>query len=192
MRAARDSLLDSALTALGDRPWSAVRMVDVAVAAGVSRQTLYNEFGSKEGLGLALSRREVDGFLAGVERALAGAGRPGADPGDRFAAAASWTLATAGGNPLVRSALTGVPADLPGGPAGAGCPGPVRLVELVRDRAVGALERACPGLGPERTGAACEAAVRLTLSHVVAPAGSPDESGAQVVRLVRALLARGR
>lgn len=41
-------LLDAAYTALARRPWSAVRMVDVAASAGVSRQTLYNEFGSKE------------------------------------------------------------------------------------------------------------------------------------------------
>ncbi|MGO4752750.1 TetR family transcriptional regulator, partial [Streptomyces sp. 2MCAF27] len=45
MPAARESLLDAAFTALADRPWAVVRMVDVAVAAGVSRQTLYNEFG---------------------------------------------------------------------------------------------------------------------------------------------------
>ncbi len=39
-------------------------MVDVAAAAGVSRQTLYNEFGSKDGLARALVRREADGYLA--------------------------------------------------------------------------------------------------------------------------------
>lgn len=50
MPAARESLLDAAYTALARRSWSTVRMVDVAAAAGVSRQTLYNEFGSKEGL----------------------------------------------------------------------------------------------------------------------------------------------
>ena len=58
MPAARESLLDAAYTALVRRPWSAVRMVDVAAAAGVSRQTLYNEFGSKDGLVQALLARE--------------------------------------------------------------------------------------------------------------------------------------
>src|SRR5690348_12655549 len=38
MPAARESLLDAAYTALARRPWSAVRMVDVAAVAGVSRQ----------------------------------------------------------------------------------------------------------------------------------------------------------
>ena len=74
MPAARESLLDAAYMALLRRPWSAVRMVDVAAAAGVSRQTLYNEFGSKDGLARALVRREADGYLAGVERVLAAPG----------------------------------------------------------------------------------------------------------------------
>lgn len=46
MPAARESPLNAALTALGELPWSGVRMVDVAAAAA-SRQTLHNEFGSK-------------------------------------------------------------------------------------------------------------------------------------------------
>ncbi|MFD5660477.1 TetR/AcrR family transcriptional regulator, partial [Streptomyces hirsutus] len=86
MPAARESLLDAAYAALACRPWSAVRMVDVAAAAGVSRQTLYNEFGSKEGLARALVRREADGYLAGVDRALT----VHDDPRDRLAAAGAW------------------------------------------------------------------------------------------------------
>ncbi|MEU3709770.1 TetR/AcrR family transcriptional regulator [Streptomyces catenulae] len=128
MPTAREALLDAAYAALADHPWSAVRMVDVAAAARVSRQTLYNEFGSKSGLARALVRREVDAYLAGVERALTGRqgepggppvragappGRSGAPPapaGDaaaRVAAAAAWTLRAARANPLVRAALTG-------------------------------------------------------------------------------------
>ncbi|MFF5785117.1 TetR family transcriptional regulator, partial [Streptomyces sp. NPDC012693] len=47
MATAREALLDAALAALAHRPWSVVRMADLAAAARVSRQTLYNEFGSK-------------------------------------------------------------------------------------------------------------------------------------------------
>lgn len=102
MPAARESLLDAAYTALTERAWTAVRMVDVAAAAGVSRQTLYNEFGSKEGLARALVRRETDNYLAGVARALS-QGSPAAgarrDAAGRVAAAATWTLRTARANP---------------------------------------------------------------------------------------------
>ncbi|WP_146058254.1 helix-turn-helix domain-containing protein, partial [Streptomyces sp. SM9] len=50
MSEVRAALLIAAEAHLARRPWSAVRMGEVAASAGVSRQTLYNEFGSKEGL----------------------------------------------------------------------------------------------------------------------------------------------
>ncbi|WP_240497458.1 TetR/AcrR family transcriptional regulator [Streptomyces hirsutus] len=199
MPAARESLLDAAYAALACRPWSAVRMVDVAAAAGVSRQTLYNEFGSKEGLARALVRREADGYLAGVDRALT----VHDDPRDRLAAAAEWTAAAARRNALVRALLTGCWSErLPSpalSPVRSGSavpaqrradgplPSPGDLVALVRDRAVAVLN------GPGVPGAAdtaelarvCELVVRLALSCIAAP---PAEGG--VADLVRSALRR--
>ena len=43
----RSSLLDAACEELRQRRWSDVTMAEVALAAGVSRQTLYKEFGSR-------------------------------------------------------------------------------------------------------------------------------------------------
>ncbi|MFH7338348.1 TetR family transcriptional regulator [Streptomyces sp. KHY 26] len=198
MAAARESLLDAAYTALACRPWSAVRMVEVAAAAGVSRQTLYNEFGSKDGLARALVRREADGYLAGVERALAGAG----GTWERLTAAAEWTAAAARDNALVRALLTGCWTErLPAPPRGraptaspvpaqrraeAPLPSPPDLVRMVRDRAVTALSG--PGTGPSATvelARSCELAVRLALSCVAAP---PGEGG--VAELIRAVAPR--
>ncbi|MBC3988698.1 TetR/AcrR family transcriptional regulator [Streptomyces sp. AC563] len=106
MPTAREALLNAAFRAVGRRPWGTVRMVDVAAAAGVSRQTLYNEFGNKDGLARALVRRETEAYLRGVEQALA-PGEDARDPADRLAAAAAWTVRVARGNALVRAALTG-------------------------------------------------------------------------------------
>ncbi|MFD5001493.1 TetR/AcrR family transcriptional regulator [Streptomyces mutabilis] len=196
--AARESLLDAACTALACRPWSAVRMVDVAAAAGVSRQTLYNEFGSKEGLARALVRREADGYLAGVERALAGDG-PGT-PRERLTATAEWTVSAARDNALVRAMLTGCWSErLPSPPltavpsasvvpaqrrADGPLPSPGDFVALVRDRAVAALNGA-PSPDSLDLARSCELAVRLALSCVVAP---PGEGG--VAELVRTVLPR--
>ncbi|MCW2870969.1 TetR family transcriptional regulator [Actinacidiphila oryziradicis] len=204
MPTVREALLDAALSALDAQPWVAVRMVDVAVAAGVSRQTLYNEFGSKEGLARALARRETDDFLAGVERALAAAEHRGDDAGDSFAAATAWTLHTARHNALVRAALTGCRSDrlpdLAPDPAPRAyyrprieesAPSPRALVAEFRTRAAGAFEHTHPKLDPADLGRACEAAVRLTLSYVIAPAASDNDACQQVARLVRGLLARG-
>ncbi|MFE7396560.1 TetR/AcrR family transcriptional regulator, partial [Streptomyces sp. NPDC057557] len=156
MPTARDALLDAALSALAGLPWSAVRMVDVASAAGVSRQTLYNEFGGKDGLGRALVRSAADRYLAGVDRALGSAG----GTGDRLAATAAWTVRAVRANALVRGLLTGcwderlprpvhpvaptaslVPAQRR---ADAGTPTPAELLGQVGARAVGAPPRGGP------------------------------------------------
>lgn len=161
MPTAREALLNAALSALADQSWSAVRMVDVASAAGVSRQTLYNEFGSKDGLARALVRREADLYLYGAERLLA---EP-ADPVDRLVSVAEWTVSEARSRPLLRALLTDgwterhpaprpvLPASPPGGApaqrrADAGPPAPADLVAAVRNRAVAALD---PGR-PDRRG----------------------------------------
>lgn len=198
MPAARESLLDAAHTALARRPWSTVRMVDVAAVAGVSRQTLYNEFGSKEGLARALVRREADGYLAGVERALAAH----ADARERLVATAEWTMTAARGNALVRAMLTGCWSERLPSPtlsavpsssavpaqrrADGPLPSPADFVALVRDRAVAALA----GPGATRADAVelagpCELVTRLALSCVAAP---PGEGG--MTDLVRGALPR--
>ncbi|MET8831457.1 TetR/AcrR family transcriptional regulator [Streptomyces sp. NPDC004610] len=199
MPAARESLLDAAYTALARRPWPAVRMVDVAAAAGVSRQTLYNEFGSKDGLARALVRREADGYLAGVERALA----TPLDARERLTATAEWTTLAARKNALVKAMLTGcwserlptpslaavpsssaVPAQRR---ADGPLPSPGDFVTLVRDRAVAVLSTAHhshPG-DPAELARSCELAVRLALSCVAAP---PGEGG--VAGLIRGALSR--
>ncbi|MFF3335039.1 TetR/AcrR family transcriptional regulator [Streptomyces sp. NPDC002888] len=202
MPAARESLLDAAFAALEGRAWSAVRMVDVAAAAGVSRQTLYNEFGSKEGLARALVRREADGYLVGVERALT----TSADARDRLTATAEWTTSAARENALVRAMLTGswnerLPSPtLSGVPsssvvpaqrrADGPLPSPADFVAMVRDRAVAVITGPSAGPGAARTQSAdlarsCELAVRLALSCVAAP---PGEGG--VADLVRGALHR--
>ncbi|MEU6907379.1 TetR/AcrR family transcriptional regulator [Streptomyces coeruleorubidus] len=196
MPAARESLLDAAYAALARRPWSAVRMVDVAAAAGVSRQTLYNEFGSKDGLARALVRREADGYLAGVDRALTGH----SDLRDRLTATAEWITSAARDNALVRAMLTGCWSERLPSPALSAVPStsavpaqrradgplpsPGDFVALVRDRAVTVL--AGPGT-PESDTAdlarSCELAIRLALSCVAAP---PGEGG--VADLVHSVL----
>ncbi len=193
MPGARESLLDAADAALAHQPWSRVRMVDVAAAAGVSRQTLYNEFGSKEGLARALVRRETDAYLAGVDRALAAP----AEPRERLVALAEWTVAAAGSRALVRAVLTGlwnrrlpaptlsavpstsvVPAQRR---ADGPLPAPADLFAMVRDRAVHAL---CGPVAARSETAdqarLCELALRLALSCLLVPPG--PEGPAPLIR----------
>lgn len=208
MPTARETLLEAAHAAVRAQPWTGVRMVDVAASAGVSRQTLYNEFGSKEGLGAALVDRLVENFLDGAGRAVAEAGRGGADPAACCAAAAHWILRTAREEPIVHAALTGCwGARIPLPPArresAAGLPGePGRLALVLRDRAMSGLDQAgtlplggpCTGTASgyergEELDRAYAAGLRVALSYVVAPEGGPDEGPCgRVDEVVRALL----
>ncbi|MEU2826033.1 MULTISPECIES: TetR/AcrR family transcriptional regulator [unclassified Streptomyces] len=157
MPTAREALLDAALRALGNRPWHTVRMVDVAALAGVSRQTLYNEFGTKGGLATALLRQAADRYLTGVDRALT------APAPERPAAVARWTVRAARADPLVKGLLTGVWREgLPR--PGPGVPLPGHLLAVARDR----MEAAAHPLTPAR----CERVLRLALSYVIVPGDS--------------------
>ena len=66
----RNTLLDGARDELQRRPWAEITMADIAAAAGVSRQTLYKEFGSREAFAQAFVLRESDRFLFAVEQAV--------------------------------------------------------------------------------------------------------------------------
>ncbi|MEI5035306.1 TetR/AcrR family transcriptional regulator [Streptomyces sp. S1A(2023)] len=181
MPTARQALLDAALRALDEGPWRTVRMVDVAALAGVSRQTLYNEFGTKGGLAGALLRRAAESYLAGVDRALT------APAPDRPAAVALWTVRAARQDALVKALLTGCWAEgLPrpehrpgprGRTGGRPPPAPEELLALVRDRMV--------AVSPGAAAGRCEIALRLALSCVLVPVPGDDAADSRALGLVR-------
>lgn len=172
MPTARESLLKAAHDAVAARPWTQVRMVEVAVSAGVSRQTLYNEFGSKEGLGAALVTRQVEIFLDGAARAASEAERNGADPAACCAASAAWMLRTARNEPVIHAALTGCWGERTPPLAEKG--NPAHLAAVLRDRMIEGL-CAAPSPARQRVGRACEVGLRMALSYVVAPVRAPDD-----------------
>ena len=59
----RDRLLDAAAAVFAELGWRQVTMAKVADRAGVSRQTVYNEFGSKQQLAEHLVMRQLGVFL---------------------------------------------------------------------------------------------------------------------------------
>ncbi|MFF3602226.1 TetR/AcrR family transcriptional regulator [Streptomyces sp. NPDC002463] len=171
MANAREALLDAALAALAHHPWSAVRMSDLAAAARVSRQTLYNEFGSKDGLARALVRREADAYLHGVRRLLAAP----APPERNLVRVAEWIVARAAVRPILRALLTGawnerLPQPRPARPGARLAPVPAQRRADAGPPAPGELVAETAACAGERWAAGCELAVRIALSHVVAPA----------------------
>jgi AcrR family transcriptional regulator len=100
----RETLLDGARDELQRRSWAEITMGDIAAAAGVSRQTLYKEFGSRDEFAQAFVMREVGRFLAAVEVAVR---EHLDDPATALSAAFDVFLTAAAEDPLVRTLLTG-------------------------------------------------------------------------------------
>ncbi|KRD15328.1 TetR family transcriptional regulator [Mycobacterium sp. Root265] len=66
----RDSILDGMRDMLLVRDWSSITLTDVARAAGISRQTIYNEFGSRQGLAEGYALRLADRLVNAVDAAI--------------------------------------------------------------------------------------------------------------------------
>lgn len=103
-RLLRGSLLDGMRELLRSKDWSAVTMADVGAAAGVSRQTVYNEFGSRQGLATAYALRLADELVDLISEAIA------AHEGKvKIALAEGFSdfFASVATDPLIQSLLTG-------------------------------------------------------------------------------------
>ncbi len=55
----RQTVFDAAREQLASQTWSEITMADIASGAGVSRQTLYNEFGNRNEFGFAFVIHEA-------------------------------------------------------------------------------------------------------------------------------------
>ena len=181
MSPTRLALLDAAAAAVLAGDWARVRMADVARAAGVSRQTLYYEFGSKDGLAEALTLHEAQRYLDGSEAAYAA---HEGSPAEAIGAATEYTLREAAGNPLLKAVLT----DDAGG-----------LLPFLTTRGeavLAAASRHCrdhltaswPQLPEAEVRLVADLVIRLTLSHLVLPGRRPDEVAHDIAHLVRRLL----
>src|SRR5438067_4575256 len=165
----RDALLDAAYDAAVTGDWARTRMADVALAAGVSRQTLYNEFGSKDALAQAMAMREIQRFIEGTERALDET-HPD-DPIQAVGAAALYTFQQAAENPLLKAALVDDTSGLLSFLTTRGEP----AINAARASFERYYSTHWPHLLREAITTAAEAITRLTVSYVVLPPDVPAE-----------------
>jgi AcrR family transcriptional regulator len=182
-RSTRDALLDAAYDAAVAGDWAGTRMLDVARAAGVSRQTLYNEFGSKDALAQALAMREVERFIEGTERELDDA-HPD-DPIQAVGAAALYTLQQAAENPLLKAALIDDTSGLLSFLTTRGEP----AIAAARASFEQYYSTHWPTLSRASIELAAETIVRLTFSYLTLPVDEPAEAVAlRLSDLARKLL----
>ena len=188
----RERVLDAATEITCDSGWGELTMAKVARLAGVSRQTVYNEYGAKPALGQAMVLRELDRFLAVVSHEL----DTRDDLTDAIRAAARGAFALARDNPLLHSVLASAHSVSAG--SGPGSDNDL-LPFLTTDAAplIGAakqvvLERLGRfpelDLTPEELDASVEAIVRLVLSHVMQPGDDAERTADHLAWIVQRVL----
>jgi AcrR family transcriptional regulator len=174
----RDSVLDAMRELLQARDWSAITLSDVARAAGISRQTIYNEFGSRQGLAqgyaLRLADRLVDGIYAAIDANVG-------NVHEAFLQGFRSFFAESAADPLVISLLTGVAKpDLlqiittDSGP----------IINRASERLATALTQTWVATSDEDAGVLARAIVRLALSYVSMPPEADHDVAADLARLM--------
>ncbi|MDP9094835.1 MAG: TetR family transcriptional regulator [Actinomycetota bacterium] len=150
-------------------------MSDVARSAGVSRQTVYNEFGSRQALVQAYVTREIESLVADVEAQVRGGSH---DAHAALQAAFSLFLRLASDEPVVRIIVT----NAEGGEL-------IRLLtEVGRSVATGRIARLIVEVWPQVSMPDAEvladSLVRLAISHALLPMAEPSTTAASIARLI--------
>ncbi|QOK23769.1 TetR family transcriptional regulator [Janibacter indicus] len=163
--------------------WAAVSMGKIASAVGVSRQTVHTEVGTKAELAEALVIREVEGFLAEVIAGFDGA----PDVPTAIESSITRVLRRAEDSALVRGVVTaahGADTEL--------LPllttRPEHLLELATATVQGLVAPFALPLPQARIDATIEVIVRVALSQVMHPTGTPEQAGEHLAWMVRVVL----
>ena len=173
----RDSILDGMRAELLTRDWSAITLSHVAKAAGISRQTIYNEFGSRQGLAQAYALRLADRLVNQIDDAIE------ANAGDVYAAFLQGFrdfFAESAADPLVISLLTGdFKPDLlqlittDSGP----------IISHCSERLTSTFVHSWVKCSDEDAGILARAIVRLAMSYISMPPEADHDVAADLARL---------
>jgi AcrR family transcriptional regulator len=134
-------------------------MSDVARVAGVSRSSLYKEFGSREGFARALLISDAEELLAAAFEALLTA---------RSRSPLLAAAVAAGGGDL--SALCAAPLD--------------QLLEMAGERLVGVIAEAWPAIRRRDAAPLAHGLLRLAIGFVVLPDSAAGDSPAALAALL--------
>jgi AcrR family transcriptional regulator len=174
----RQTLFGAARDQLEQRAWSQITMSDIAASAGVSRQTLYKEFGSRDEFGLAFVINEGEHFLDDVEAAVLAHVD---DPRAAVGAALELFLRTAGEDPLIRILLSD---DGTGGMLPFVTTQGMPVVRWATARLAAVIEQGWPQAPKPEVSLLSESLVRLAISYITAPSESPETTATSVAALL--------
>lgn len=178
----RARLLDAAHSVIESSGWAAVTMAGIGVAAGVSRQTVYNEFGTKHGLAEQLALRELQRFLDVVRDRMASQD----DLVASIRSACEGVLVMAQHSLLVRTIVGAAPADQDTDFLQIMTTESGEIVEasvMVVRQSIDELYPETP-LTPDELTVAVELVVRLVLSAITRPSKTPAEAADDIAWLI--------
>jgi AcrR family transcriptional regulator len=180
----RERVIDAAVVLTSEVGWSAVTMARLADEVGVSRQTVYNEIGSKPRLAEAMILRELDRFLGIVTVAF---DEHPSDLVTAIGAASERVLLNAQDNRLLHAVVSATHgAD-------------TELLPLLTTHAESLLTaaktvvaaRVAPydlRLSADQLDAAIDMVVRVVLSHVMQPSDTPAATAADIAWIAERVL----
>jgi AcrR family transcriptional regulator len=174
----RESILQAVEDLIRDRGWEATRMADVASLAGVSRQTLYQLYGSRDALAQAYVLRETERFLGSVVDAVRGRAD---DPLAAIEAGLDVFLTGAADSVMVKAILQGHAGD--------------ELLPLVTTQGLPVIQAAehvltdviaelWPQIQADDARLFAGSIVRLAISHITTPTSTPETTVKDIVRLL--------
>ena len=183
--ATRAALLTRAEAMAQSLPWHEVTMSKLAQSAGVSRQTVYNEFGNKQGLARAIA-------LVVAQRLLVDFNEAAAAEHDLHGALAAGLVSAfehADDTPLVHAVLTGQSGN-----------GLLTVVTTdaseILETAGGAITHMVLDRWPAHERASveivAELAIRLFVSHLLQPGPSRRVTAARIATIALAALEHGQ
>ena len=174
----RDTVLDAMRARLLDRDWSAVTLADIAATAGVSRQSIYNEFGSRRGLAQGYAMRLADRLVDNVSEAIEG---NVGDPHGAFLSGFRAFFAESAADPLVISLLSGAAKpDLLAIITTDSAP----IITRCSARLAAAFTASWVHAPDADAGILARAVVRLAISYVSMPPESDHDVAADLARLM--------
>lgn len=174
----RQTVFDAAREQLASQTWSEITMADIASGAGVSRQTLYNEFGNRNEFGFAFVIHEAERFMDGVETAVL---EHTDDPRAAVLAALEHFLRTAGEDPLISILLSD---DGTGGMLPFVTTQGLPVVQWAASRLTAMIEEGWPEAPATDVKLLAEALVRLSISYVTTPGESAEEAARAASQLL--------
>ena len=174
----RKTVFDAAREQLARQTWSEITMADIATGAGVSRQTLYNEFGNRNEFGFAFVIHEAERFMDDVEKAVL---EHTDDPRAAVLAALEHFLRTAGEDPLISILLSD---DGTGGMLPFVTTQGLPVVQWAAARLTAVIEEGWPEAPEGDVRRLAESLVRLSISYVTTPGDSAGDAAEHVAELL--------